>query len=273
MTGASERADAAKVGAAAGVGAGVGVVVTRDEGDDGRLTTLLADRGFRVLHWPTIRTAPPEDPGPLQSALSALEDYDWAVFTSTRAAEAVAGAEPPAALRVAVVGEATAAALADVGWVVDLVAEPGTGEALVVAMAEAGVGEGHRVLFPASAIALETVPEGLARLGAAVDRVTAYRTEAAPLDVAVCRAALESGAAAVLTFTSPSTVENLEAALGPDTFELAVRRARAVAIGPTTARAVRDAGFGDVAVAEPHSLEGLADRVADVATRDRLEEA
>ena len=252
---------------------GVGVVVTRDEADDGPLSTLLADHGFRVLHWPTIRTAPPEDPGPLEAALAELEDYDWAVFTSPRAAAAVAGLEPPPALSVAAVGEATADALAEVGWVVDLVPDTQTGEALVVALAEAGVGEGDRVLFPASAIARDTVPDGLERLGADVTEVVAYRTEPAPLDVASCRTALESGAVEVLTFTSPSTVQNLRAALGPRLFALAARRARAVAIGPTTAEAVRAAGFDDVVVAEPHSLEGLAARVADVAGRDPIEEA
>ena len=252
---------------------GAGVVVTRDEAEDGPLSTLLADHGFRVLHWPTIRTAPPEDPGPLEAALAGLDDYDWAVFTSPRAAAAVAGLEPPPALSVAAVGETTAEALAEVGWVVDLVPATQTGEALVVALAEAGVGEGDRVLFPASAIARDTVPDGLERLGAEVTEVVAYRTEPAPLDVASCRVALESGAVEVLTFTSPSTVQNLQAALGPQLFALAARRARAVAIGPTTAEAVRAAGFDDVIVAEPHSLEGLAARVADLAGRDPIEEA
>lgn len=252
---------------------GVGVVVTRDEPDDGPLSTLLADRGFRVHNWPTIRTAPPADPAPLEAALADLDAFDWAVFTSPRAAAAVAGLDAPPALRVAAVGEATAAALADAGWVPDLVPDTQTGEALVIALAEAGVGGGDRVFFPASAIARDTVPDGLERLGADVTQVVAYRTEPAPLDVATCRAALESGAVEVLTFTSPSTVQNLQAGLGPQLFALAVRRTRAVAIGPTTADAVRATGFDDVAVAEPHSLEGLAARVAEVAGRDPIQEA
>ena len=252
---------------------GAGVVVTRDEPEDGPLTTLLVDSGFRVHHWPTIRTAPPEDPAPLEAALAALDDFDWAVFTSPRAADAVRDVTPPPSLAVAAVGEATAAALADAGWVVDVVPDPQTADALVLALAEAGVGEGDRVLFPASAIARDTVPDGLERLGASVVQPVAYTTEPAPLDTAVCRAALESGAVEVITFTSPSTVQNLQAALGPEVFAMAVRRTRAVAIGPTTAEAVRAVGFDDVVVAEPHSLEGLAARVAAVAGRDPIQEA
>lgn len=250
-----------------------GVVITRDEGGDGPLTALLADRGFRVYHWPTIRTAPPADPAPLEAAVRALGTFSWAVFTSPRAASAVRGVACPDGLTVAAVGRATAEALADAGWRADVVPTEQTGRALVMALGEAGVGRGDRVWFPASAIARDTVPDGLERLGADVVQVEAYRTEPAPLDEAVCRSQLESGEARVLTFTSPSTVQNLQAALGPDTFGVAVRRARAVAIGPTTAEAVRSAGFDAVAVADPHSLEGLAQRVADVADRDPSEEA
>ncbi|MFO7895221.1 MAG: uroporphyrinogen-III synthase [Longimicrobiales bacterium] len=263
--------------------------MTRDEGDDGPLTTLLADRGFRVLHWPTIRFDPPEDTGPLEAAMAALDAFDWAVFTSPRAvlatvaaargygtlAEAEGHALPvrPTELGVAAVGESTAASLADAGWVADVVPETATGEALLAALKEAGVGAGDRVFFPASEIARDVVPDGLERLGANVTRVVAYRTVVPPLDAARCRTELESGAARIITFTSPSTVQNLQEIVGPELFGRAVRVARAVAIGPTTADAVRGAGFDDVAVAKPHSLEGLADRVAALARSEDIEEA
>ncbi|MFW5951793.1 MAG: uroporphyrinogen-III synthase, partial [Gemmatimonadota bacterium] len=113
-----------------------GVVVTRDEGQNGPLGRLLRERGFRVHYWPTIRIAPPADPGPLEAALAELGSFDWAVFTSPRAVAAVVerlsatgtgrapahavGAGDPSAraigetsgagagLRVAAVGESTA---------------------------------------------------------------------------------------------------------------------------------------------------------------------
>ena len=251
----------------------MGVVVTREEAEGGLLSELLADRGFRVYHWPTIRTAPPADPGPLEGALKVLDTFTWAVFTSPRAAKVVEGQRRPDGLKVAAVGESTGEALADVGWMPDRVPGTQTGRSLVIELRDAGMGPADRVFFPASAIARETIPEGLTALGAEVVEVEAYRTEPAPLDEAACRAELEAGAIGIITFTSPSTVQNLQEALGPETFGLAVRRTRAVAIGPTTAEAVRSAGFDDVAVADPHSLEGLAQRVAEVADPEQQEEA
>lgn len=245
-----------------------GVIVTRDEGPDGPLTGMLRDRGCVVHHWPTIRTAPPEDPSPLAAALSDLSSFDWVVFTSPRAVGAVVRSESappvPPGIRVAAVGRSTAEALRDASWSVDLVPEPQTGEALVEALLDAGMDTGTRVLFPASAIALDTVPDGLEEAGVVVIQVEAYRTEPAALDRVACRAALDSGRVSVITFTSPSTVENLEAALGRELFAEVRGRTTAVAIGPTTGDAAERAGF-EVLVAEPHSLEGLAERVATLA--------
>ncbi len=247
-----------------------GVVVTRDEGPDGPLTGLLRERGFSVHHWPVIRTAPPSDPAPLRAALGELDAFDWVVFTSPRAVAAVvervaapAGAHP----RCAAVGEATARALEDAGWPVELVPETQTGQALVRALLSAGLGSGTRVLFPASDIARDAVPDGLGEAGVVVVQVEAYRTEAAALDRDVCRAALDAGTVDIVTFTSPSTVKNLERGLGRELFDRVRSGATAVAIGPTTAEAAERAGF-DVCIAEPHSLEALAERVAEVALRN-----
>ena len=244
-----------------------GVVVTRDEGPDGPLTALLEARGLPVLHWPTIRIAPPADTGPLDRALGSLAGFDWVVFTSPRSVGALEerGARLPEGVRVAAVGASTASSLTAAGWPVDLVPDTQTGEALLAELRAAGVGPGARVFLPASGIARETVPAGLREAGAEVVQVDAYTTEPAPLDRTGCRAALEEGRAAVLTFTSPSTADNLAVALGPTVLALARERAVAVAIGPTTAAAVRELGFPEVSVAEPHSLEGLAERAASAA--------
>ncbi len=248
------------------------MVVTRDEGPDGRLTGLLRERGLTVHHWPTVRTAPPTDVAPLDAALRSLESFDWVVVTSRRVADVLAerGVAAPTAPSVAAVGAATARALEEIGWRVDLVPETQTGEALVTALIARGM-DGARVLFPASNIARDVVPEGLTAAGAEVHGVVAYRTEPAPVDREACRRLLAGGGVGLITFTSPSTVRNLEAALGPELMT-AARRVPAIVIGPTTAEAARSAGF-EAVVAEPHSLEGLAERVAAVAARESIEEA
>lgn len=252
----------------------VGVVVTRDE-EDGRLRAVLAAFGARVHHWPTIAAAPPDDPAPLRTALERPGTYDWLVLTSRRAVEAVVefgrgggGGAAAVAARVAVVGTSTAEAAEAAGLEVDLVPDRATGEALVEALGRAGVGPGTRVLFPASSIARETVPEGLRALGAHVDRVTAYRIVPAALDRSACRRALEAGEVRVVTLTSASSVRNLRSALGEALFSEVARTAVFAAIGPVTGAAAREAGAERVIEASEYTFEGLAQRVAEWRTNE-----
>lgn len=241
---------------------GVGVVVTRDEDEGGPLTRALAALGADVLHWPTIRSARPEEPGVLEEALQAR--HDWVVFTSRRAVAAVSRISRRApAPAVAVVGRSTAEAVRALGWSVDLVPDEETGEGLVRAVAEACVGSGDRVLLPVSQIARPTVGEGLRGLGAVVDSPVAYRILPAPLDAEECLAAAEGGRARVVTVTSPSTVDNLKTALGDGTFAALARSAIFAAIGPTTAGAARDTGAERVIQAASPSFEALAAVVAE----------
>jgi len=249
------------------------VIVTRDEPRDGPLGASLRARGLEVLWWPVVRIAPPADPRPLDEALARAAEFDWIVFASRHAVEAVASrcAAPARARhpRIAAVGDATAAALRTHGWKPEVVPADAHADGLVAALAD-HIQPGARVLFPASSRALPALGEGLRRLGAQVLQVEAYRNEAAPLDRPACRAAIEAGAIGAVTFTSPSCVEELERALGHDAFErlfanCALRDAPgrsagsvfAVALGATTAGALSARGIEPV-LASPASLEGLA---------------
>lgn len=245
--------------------AGIGVAVTRDEDAHGPLSEALAARGATVLSWRAVRQTSTRDSGPLAAAVRGLADYDWLVFTSPRAVAAVGPATDhvPGDLRVAAVGEATAAAARDHGWSVDLVPTVQTAVALVDALARADVGPGSRVLFPASEIAGRTLEDGLAAVGARVERVTAYRTVPVAPDRAACLRALDHGTVHVITFTSPSAVAGLRNALGMDAFRAAAEQVVVAAIGPTTAAAVRAAGARHLIEARDHSLPGLVERIEE----------
>ena len=242
------------------------VVVTRDEPRGGPLGASLRARGLEVLWWPVMRISPPADPRPLEQALARAAEFDWIVFASRHAVEAVASrCSPPPHARIAAVGSATAEALRARGWAPEAVPDDAHAEALVRALA-AHVTPGTRVLFPASSRALPALGEGLRRLGAQVVQVEAYRNQAVPLDLAACRAAIESEAVGAVTFTSPSCVEELEHALGRDVFgRLLAMRAQgngsggafALALGPTTAGALTARGI-DPVLAAPATLDGLA---------------
>ena len=236
------------------------VVVTRAEPADGPLCTHLRSFGLPVLLWPAVSIGP-GDSKALAQALKQVETFDWIVFASRHAVTAVVEQLPakPPDVRIAAVGPATAEALRLHGWDVDLTPKEANAASLVAAFAALpgdGV-RGARVLFPASSRALPTLLEGLAKLGADVHQVEAYRTESSPLDVEECRAWIARDAIGAVTFASPSAVIELERALGAEDFDRLLSRAAAVAIGPTTARALADRGRKAI-VAESATLHGLA---------------
>jgi uroporphyrinogen III methyltransferase/synthase len=150
---------------------------------------------------------------------------------------------------------------------VHLTPEEASAAALIAAFAAQwrAADAGTRVLYPASSRALPTIAAGLRELGAVVTQVEAYRTEAAALDVAECRAWIERGGLGAVTFASPSAVTELARALGAQDFARLLDQAPPVAIGRSTARELAAHGR-QAMLAETATLHGLA-----VATQQLLQ--
>lgn len=235
------------------------VVVTRAEERDGPLCAELRSLGLTVLVWAAVRVLP-ADGAALTEVLGRAESFDWIVFTSRHAVAAMTArlSAPPSRVRTAAVGRATAAVLKQHGWPVDLVPAEPSAAGLIAAFAAAGAARGARVLYPASSRALPTLAAGLTQLGAEVTTVEAYRTAAgSALDVEDCRSWIARDAVGAVTFASPSAVAELESALGLEDFARLLDRVPAVAIGPTTARALAERGYTPT-LAESATLRGLA---------------
>ncbi|MGH7081948.1 MAG: uroporphyrinogen-III synthase [Acetobacteraceae bacterium] len=235
------------------------VVVTRAEERDGPLSTELRSLGLPVLVWAAIRVLA-ADTAPLDEALSRPDAFDWIIFTSRHAVAAVRArvSGPPQGVMTAAVGRATAAVLRQHGWPIDLVPAEPSAAGLVAAFAASGAARGARILYPASSRALPTLAAGLTHLGAEVSMVEAYRTvSGAALDVDDCRSWIARGGVGAVTFASPSAVVELESALGKEDFARLLGNAPAVAIGPTTARALTERGYPST-LAESASLSALA---------------
>lgn len=242
------------------------VAVTRGKGGADPLTARLRELGAHVLEVPAIATAPPESWEEFDAALHDLEQYDWIAFASATAVDAALSRvaalglpPPPVGTRLAAVGRATAQRLHERLRSPDLVPEHATGEALAEAMAP--LVRGRRVLVPRAAEGRHELVDGLAAAGAEVVDAPCYRTVAAPaVALAPLGDALQGGTLDAVTFASPSAVRSVVAALGARSGLLG--RCTLAAIGPTTAAAIREAGFGEVVIPEVSTAAGLADAIA-----------
>lgn len=259
--------------------AGRCVVVTRAAEQSSELAGRLEALGAEVLALPLVAFAPAADPAPLDRALAELPNFDWLFLTSRNAVRFFAdrgratGLELPALLapdrprpRVAAVGHATERAAREHGWRVDHVSAGKSGLDLARELAEEV--RGRRVLLPRSDRASAELPKALATAGADPVDVIAYRTlPAASLDPAVL-GRIERGQADVVSFASPSAFSALLARLGQEKSRRVAAATRFAAIGPTTAAAIRRAGFEVAIEAEVSTAEGLAAAIAGHFTRN-----
>ncbi|WP_114853495.1 uroporphyrinogen-III synthase [Brachybacterium sp. YJGR34] len=235
------------------------VLVTRPAGREDELVDRLLELGLEAESHPLVRLVP-ADGADLDAARDRLVGggFTELVITSRTAVAALAtdGAlQVPRGTRVVAVGPGTAAALAAAGVRADLVAG-GSGQALVDAMPEAA--EGANVLFPASASAARTVPEGLRAKGYTVHEVIAYRSR--PVDLpAAAAVALARGGYGAIVLTSPLIAQRAAAhGVHPST--------AVVTIGDPTSRAAREAGLRPAGQAEAPTDAALARAVQQVLT-------
>ncbi len=248
---------------------GRGIVITRPEPQAASMAALLRDAGARVISFPTIRIASPESWDGLDAAIRHLEDYAWLVFTSAngvhffleRLHAAGKDLRDLKGIRLCTIGPATAMVLESRGLRVDLIPDSFLSEGVVAAFERFDL-SGQRVLLPRAEKARDVIPEGLARQGAVVEVVTAYRTVNSGRKAAELAEQIAQGHVDVLTFTSPSTVTNFLEIMGPDFLPLP-EGIRVACIGPITAAAAEKAGLPVDILQETYTVPGLVASLKD----------
>jgi uroporphyrinogen-III synthase len=218
------------------------VAVTRDEDSDGPLGQALRRYGFVPIGCAVVEERPPHDSSALLAAAATLQDFDWVIVSSARAVRAIASLVAstwPPGVRTAAVGMRTASLLLDYGAdPPPVVADVAGAEALWERLESLDDWRHKRVLVPTVRGGRRTLIEALAREGAVVSEVEAYRMVPVPSDR--IREAWHRGRPHAAVLASPSAARTLVTAIGVPA--LAALHA-IVTIGQTTAAAVREAGL------------------------------
>jgi uroporphyrinogen III methyltransferase/synthase len=253
------------------------IVVTRSREQAGELVDLLESLGAEPIEAPMIRTAPPDDHGPLDEAIALAHTYDWVIFTSVNAVDffmrrLLAGPGDIRNLkgvRLCAVGPATAERLSRFGLRADLQPVEYRSESIVPALGNFGDLKGKRFLLPKADIARELIADELRKAGADVTEVTAYRTVLAEIeregDPDIYRMMLDARID-VVTFTSPSTVRNFVQVFGADQAADLLGRTAVASIGPVTAEAAEQYGITTSIMPRDYTIPALVDAIVDYFT-------
>jgi uroporphyrinogen III methyltransferase/synthase len=246
------------------------VLVPRTKEQSEEVCDLLRARGAVPEQVPTIAVEPPRTPQQMERAVKGLVTgrYQWIGFTSVNAVRAIRekfeeyglDARAFAGVKVAAVGEQTAAALRAFGIMPDLVPD---GEQSAEGLADAWpvydevLDPINRVLLPRADIATEGLLARLTDLGWEAEDVTAYRTVRAAPPPAPVREAIKGGGFDAVLFTSSSTVRNLIGIAGKPHAVTVI-----AVIGPQTAKTAAEFGLRvDVVAAKP-SVSSLVEALA-----------
>ena len=244
------------------------VVLTRAEHQLGAARKLFEASGAQVLDLPALVIGPPDSWGPLDDALSELEDFHWLVVSSANGVTAVderlqaqgrSLARRPASLKIAAVGRKTAQQLEDLGATADFIPPDFVADSLLENF-PVGVW-GQRILLPRVQSGGRTLlAEAFGEAGARVSEVAAYESRC-PKDLpALTIAALEAGMADAICFSSGKTARHsaqlLQQRFGTHWSDH-LNGVKLISIGPQTSQSCQT-HFGRVdAEADPHDLDGL----------------
>ena len=185
------------------------------------------------------------------------DSYDWLVITSKHAVPAVDWNTVQAPI--AVVGEGTAESLTEIGVHVDLIAQGPGAEQLASELISLGI-EGKKIVCVVSDIARDVLANRLSAAGADVEVLHGYiNTPLTDIETEL-RERIAGGEMEAVTFASPSSVHAFQGMIGIDL--PALSGAAMIAIGPTTALAMREAGLPVHAMADHSTVSGLAEKLA-----------
>lgn len=242
------------------------VLITRPRAQANDFAEKLRNAGFEPVYFPVIEIQPIKNNIALERALEKLNCYDWVVFTSANAVEAVLNHSVPSVfsvVKIAAIGPKTAEALRKRGVEPDFIPSEYIGEAILSGLGDV---KGKWILLPRAEIAREELPQAISKAGGIAHEIIVYRTMPAEIDADGLNA-LKSGVD-IVTFTSASTVENFFTICtqnGLDPLNLPNNPLFAC-IGPITEQAAREVGLENIVVAKEYTTDGLIHTITNLET-------
>lgn len=251
------------------------IVVTRNREQAGELSGRLEALGATVLELPLVRVSPVIDRDLWAEIFPELGSYDWLVFTSPNGVryffEAFFKVFPDlralGVMRIACVGEATAAAVRALHLEVELTPAKAVAEELAKLLVATDSLDSAKVLVVTGNQNRDVLVKRLEEARAIVDCFMAYKTE--QTDLAEEPAVLdfrEHGADAIL-FTSSSGVRSYVAQASAIQLSDTAKRPLVGSIGPITSDSLRAADLPVDFEAPTSSLDALVEAVVARLTR------
>jgi uroporphyrinogen-III synthase len=237
------------------------VVITRPAAQSADWRARLEAQGAEVIELPLIKVSKDVNLHTLAEVLQEFGAYEWIVFTSVNGVkyffeEFIRVHEDIRTLglvRIAAVGEATAAALKELHLRVDLQPKKATGEELALELIKRESIDSAKVLVVTGNRNREVVVEKLHEARAIVDTLPVYKTEETDLGSDPVAGDFRAKGADAILFASPSAAQSFFDQAAAFKLGAKARKPLAGSIGPSTTAAMKQLGLPvDFEATEPN---------------------
>src|SRR5688572_6814790 len=241
------------------------IVITRPAGQSTDWRNRLEAQGAEVIELPLIRVSKDVNLNTLAEVLQEFGAYEWLVFTSVNGVKYFfeeflrvhVDIRTLGVVRIAAVGEATAAALSDLHLRVDLQPKKASGEELAEELIKRESIDSAKILVITGNKNREVLVEKLHEARAIVDTLPVYKTEETDLAADPVAGDFKARGADAILFASPSAVQSFFDQAAALKLGTKARKPLAGSIGPTTTAAMKQLGVPvDFEAGEP-SLDAL----------------
>lgn len=246
------------------------IIVTRAREQASDFANLLESNGAWPIEFPAIETVPPDSWEALDSAIQNIEKYNWLIFTSAngvkyflqRLKENKRDVRYLKGIKLCTIGPKTAEVLEKLGIRVDYMPSEYKAEAIIEGLGSKEI-KGKKILIPRAAVAREVLPEELAKMGAAVDVVEAYKTVRPEKKTDGIKKMLKNKEIDAITFTSSSTVINFVDMFKKEEISDLINGVPIACIGPITAKTAEKYGLKASIIPEHYTIEAFTDAIVD----------
>lgn len=245
------------------------ILVTRASDQAGNFFDLLESQGAKPIPFPTIKIVPPNSWGPIDKEINSIEKYNWLIFTSAngvkyfleRLKENQKDIRDLKGIRICTIGPKTADVLKKLGIRIDFMPSEFKAESIIEGIGD-GI-KGKKILIPRASIAREILPQELAKMGAIVKVVDAYKTICPEGKTEQIQKMLLNKEIDVITFTSSSTVKNFVNMFKKEKFQALISGITIACIGPITATTAKKYGLKPSILPESYTIEALTEALSD----------
>lgn len=245
---------------------GKNIAITRAKEQSLPLKHLLQEQGANVIQLPTIDITPIDNFDEIDENIKTLEQFNWIIFTSTNGIKHFFNrlytngfdARKLSHSKIVVIGSATLKELKKHGIKADLMPQKHLSSEIIEELQRLNEINGKSFLLPRSDIAMDDIVKNLEKAGGKVTNTPIYKTIIPTNEINKIKTSITIEDIDLITFTSPSTIENLISMLSKEELKKLQNIPKA-SIGPVTTTKIMELGQQISTEASSHNIEGLVE--------------